>query len=135
MKNEKLYHETVDILANAYMNNTLVHGTCAACAVGNIIAARQGMQVIKNSETTFMWAKATIEEGITLGSPKWQSVFVTKTKETSGRGRILRAHLDLNNYYGMAKKQIDATGYEPIQLAYMEKRFEQANSPFNDFVT
>jgi hypothetical protein len=38
-KNE-LFNETVTILVKAYMNDTLEHADCEACAVGNIIAAR-----------------------------------------------------------------------------------------------
>jgi hypothetical protein len=37
MINEPLYRRTVDILVNAYFNDTLKHGDCFACAVGNIV--------------------------------------------------------------------------------------------------
>ncbi len=35
----ELYNKTVNILVDAYFNDTLEHGNCYACAVGNIIAA------------------------------------------------------------------------------------------------
>lgn len=38
MKNEKLFHETIDILVKAYLNETLIHSDCSACAVGNLVA-------------------------------------------------------------------------------------------------
>lgn len=51
MKNKKLFNETVDILVKAYMNDTLEHGSCSACAVGNIITARLGDEYFG----TFEW--------------------------------------------------------------------------------
>ena len=47
MKNPELYKKTVDILVAAYFNDTLEHGNCYACAVGNIIAGNCGYGFIK----------------------------------------------------------------------------------------
>lgn len=37
MKNPELFHKTVGILVKAYLNESLVHNSCQACAIGNII--------------------------------------------------------------------------------------------------
>lgn len=42
MKRPELYQKTVDILVKAYFDDTLQHGNCYACAVGNIIAGNCG---------------------------------------------------------------------------------------------
>lgn len=47
MKNQELFNKTISILVNAYQNNTLEHHNCYACAVGNIIAANCGYNLIK----------------------------------------------------------------------------------------
>lgn len=55
MKNEKLFNETVDILVKAYQNDTLVYTSCARCAVGNIVSARNpGISYFDNLK----WANA-----------------------------------------------------------------------------
>lgn len=45
MKNPELYNKTVEILVQSYLNDTLVKGSCACCAVGNIIAANSGVVI------------------------------------------------------------------------------------------
>ena len=40
MKNPELFNETISILVKAYFDGTLRHNDCAACAVGNMVAAR-----------------------------------------------------------------------------------------------
>ncbi len=52
MKNKSLYDKTVSILVDAYMNDTLQHGNCFACAVGNIVAANCDVKTF-----TFSWSK------------------------------------------------------------------------------
>lgn len=47
MDNTEKFNETVGILVKAYLNDTLEHGNCHACAVGNIIAAHCGYKYVK----------------------------------------------------------------------------------------
>jgi hypothetical protein len=42
MIKEPLYHKTIGILVDAYFDDTLQHGNCSACAVGNLVAAAKG---------------------------------------------------------------------------------------------
>lgn len=38
-EDKKKFHETVGILVQAYLNDTLIHQSCQHCAVGNLITA------------------------------------------------------------------------------------------------
>lgn len=40
MNQQEKFNETVGILVKAYMQGTLIHGNCQACAVGNLVAAK-----------------------------------------------------------------------------------------------
>jgi len=55
MKNEAKFNETVSILVRAYLNDTLIHGDCCACAVGNIISdgGKYHIRVDENCNTWF----------------------------------------------------------------------------------
>src|SRR5688572_25079170 len=54
MKNKPLYHKTVDILVQAYFDDTLVSGHQCGCAVGNLVAANMGIRLIKNDVETVL---------------------------------------------------------------------------------
>jgi len=45
MTNQKKFEHSVNVLLKALLNNTLVHGRCKACAVGNLIAASLGINI------------------------------------------------------------------------------------------
>src|SRR5258706_8814339 len=55
MKNELLYNKTINILKEAYFNNTLQHNNCYACAVGNIIAGNMGLKFYMGDRGTLIW--------------------------------------------------------------------------------
>lgn len=110
MKNKELFTKTVNILVDAYFKNTLQHGSCAACAVGNIIACNMGLKI---SEDLCFWEK----KGKTIYSD-WDNVFVT-TREGQ--------EINPKEYFGEAKKQIDSTGYTWQELAKVEFAFETAD--------
>lgn len=114
MKNNlDLYNKTVDILFNAYFNDTLHHGQCHACAVGNLINARMP------------FTKKQIEEMKTnkLGNPiYWPSVFCTYNAKHGRPDREFHP----SRYTGVAKDQIDSTGYSLEELSEIEYRFETA---------
>ena len=105
MKNKALYEKTVSILVDAYMNDTLVHGDCGACAVGNLCAAYG----FKERESPF-------EEGPTRES--WAELFYTGIG-----GQYVNAQA-LKDPDVMAV--INATGYHWKQLAQIERAFEMA---------
>lgn len=102
MKKKELYQKTVDILVQAYFNDTLEHSDCTACAVGNIVAA--------NIETcTIPYSSKLPWRG------EWSNVFCTSGCEQD---------IDPSEYRGNAKLVIDATGYKWQELAKIEKAFE-----------
>lgn len=106
MNRPELYNKTVDILVQAYMNDTLQHANCHACAVGNLIAANMGIGYSKSKYETTMWNREF---------PVWIDVHCMKA---DGQ------HLNFCNYTGEAKEQIDATGYSPYETAGIELAFE-----------
>ncbi len=113
MKNQELFDRTISILVKAYQQNTLEHGNCYVCAVGNLVAA--------NMKIKFSFSKIWDSEKM----PQWDDVFST------ARGLQRREEL---NYIGEAKRQIDATGYTWEDLAQIEFAFETAEKGNNDDV-
>lgn len=113
MKNEELYHKTVDILVQAYFNDTLAHSDCSACAVGNIVAANTGIVFEKCKYSgSFYWKD---NEG-----PFWGNLFHTDsdTKEQIFDGAYLIDEKVLC--------EIKSTGYNVYDLMKIEYAFETA---------
>lgn len=106
MKNKELFDRTVKILVSAYLNNSLVHRNCHACAVGNMIAANLNIPYDQNLK----WIGRQVA---------WKEVFVTFRYQIA---QIKRPWA----YTGEAKEQIDATGYCWQELAKIEYAFERA---------
>lgn len=106
MKNKELFDRTVKILVNAYLNNTLVHNNCCACAVGNLIAANLQIKY----DPYLKWTGRQLA---------WSKVFVTMPFKSE---QVQRPWA----YNGSAKEQIDATGYTWQELALIEAAFESA---------
>lgn len=106
MKNKELFDNTVKILVNAYLNNSLVHNNCHACAVGNLVAANMSLKYSKNLK----WIGEQVA---------WSTVFVTLRFQIAQMRRPWA-------YTGKAKQQIDATGYTWQELAQVEYAFERA---------
>jgi hypothetical protein len=120
MKNPELYHKTISILVKSYLENTLVHGNCQACAVGNLIAGN----------LNYKYSKPIDED---LDQIKWdhcdshrKEIFWYGVLGTAGG----RSFLNLENYEGIAKSQIDITGYSPQELLLIENRFESTYKYF-----
>lgn len=108
------FENTVDILVKAYLNDTLKHGNCAACAVGNIVAKSleykvQGHSWLKNNKSII---------------PEWDLVFCTA---------FFKQDVDETFYFGTAKKQIDSTGYTWRELSRIEKAFESIRCKSEDW--
>lgn len=103
MNRPELYHKTVDILVQAYFNDTLKHGTGCGCAVGNMVCANLYNGDFKRWSYDYSW-------------PSWNAVIDYSFSKP-----------DLKSYHGVAKDQIDSTGYSVRELAEIEKAFESAN--------
>jgi hypothetical protein len=120
MINPELYKKTVDILYDAYFNNTLVHGDFCACAVGNLIAANTGEKILlRNTAVHMDGRKRRIMKLDSERSPEWIKVFYTVG--------INDTLFNSCNYKGFAKLEIDSTGYSLQELMKIEYAFEVAN--------
>lgn len=133
MKNKQLYDKTVSILEQAYLKNELVHGDCMACAVGNLVkhsgldcyktkeelqvAIDKGAIYVKDLDKPFlpMWKQVFY----TTGNALWEAIFGEKSPK--------HQKTNPDNYRGVIKQLIDATGYTWQELAKIEFAFETAN--------
>lgn len=114
------FENTVDILVRAFINGTLAHGDCAACAVGNIIADNIGAQIVEIEEVGrggAGWLRKRDGYPLTIG---WSDVFCTRDNHQI---------INPKNYIGPIKAQIDASGYHWKELAKIEAAFESAHNP------
>jgi hypothetical protein len=104
------FNNSIGVLVKAYFNDTLVHGQCHACAVGNLVGAARQVPIIKDIRNMpgKYWVKVA----------PWSNVFMTVRNEQE---------IDLNAYQGEAKEAIDSTGYTWQELARIEYAFETAD--------
>lgn len=109
-----LYKETVDILYQAYFNDTLHHQYCTSCAIGNIVAARMDCIIVGRGENA-LWRHL----GGRIIGPAWGSFVYTSGKNEQ---TIRLKALDDQE----VREQIQATGYEPHEVAQIEFAFETA---------
>lgn len=105
MKNESLFHKTVNILVQAYLNDTLVPSMCSACAVGNLVAANCGYKIDMDMP---------LYKGFVR--PMWQKlVWSNKEHEVTDE-----------TYY-----QIQSTGYSVDELRQIERAFMNGGYPYD----
>lgn len=116
MIREQLYHKTVDILKQAYFDDTLKHGNCFACAVGNIIAANMGKKIIRVKSgfggDISVWDDAVSDNGV------------------HNRNSVTATAYVISSYVNVPApddiiKQILATGYSRHELSAIEAAFEK----------
>jgi hypothetical protein len=119
MKNETLYHRTVDILVQAYFNDTLEHDNCYACAVGNIVAANCGFvfeKDMRDEENRLMWKGFNGYGVIKLSIDDNATYFAIEYR--SGNDVSMTPNI---------KHQIEKSGYSLRELSKIEKAFERAS--------
>lgn len=102
MTNIEKFNETVSILVKAYLNNTLEHGNCHACAVGNIIASKMGISITEG-RYGMVWPDGN--------DPVWfDAIWI---------GEVLPHKITIE-----IAKQYESTGYTGSELAKIEYAFE-----------
>lgn len=111
MKNKNLYDKTVAILVKAYLNDTLQHCECTACAVGNIVAGNLNIGLEKRGNQVYLKDESGMSSGRWFGAISYGRV-----KESRLTEEILH--------------QIKSTGYTAQQLADIEQKFEHAYAPY-----
>ena len=114
MKNEPLFNRTISILVNAYLNETLIHGECQACAVGNIIANNMGY-VPDMFGCGTQWIDKKTKKIII---PQWSYIFAY--------GILLTKNPELHL---KSMHEIKMSGYSLDELMLIEKSFEDAPKP------
>jgi hypothetical protein len=127
MKNKELYHKTIDILVKAYLNDTLVHYNCQACAVGNIIAGCNDYKYIIHDKACDVYKVRWNHTNHPEQQIHWYEVFGTTFSKQFFNPEL---------YSGVAKAQIDSTGYALEELMEIERAFETCNksSDVNKFM-
>ena len=105
MKNKDLFNRTISILVKAYQKDTLKHGDCEACAVGNLVADALNTRP-SFERNMFLHNEAAM----------WQKVFCSEEP--------MKQYIRPSMYSGETKRQIDATGYHWVDLAKIEYAFE-----------
>lgn len=108
--NRPSFDHTVSILVKAYLNDTLEHGKCEACAVGNIVHAA-GFPRYNTGECEAMKPDSC---------GNWKGVFVT-----TGGIQKMRHAVD-KDWEQIGLRMIEATGYTVEELAWVEYAFETA---------
>lgn len=105
MKRPELYHCTVSILEQAYLNDVLEHGNCYACVAGNIIAHYNNYKLVKvinhHSGNVLVWNKDVV--------PYWFQVCGGADPSPN------------------ALDQIKCTGYSAEEIKIIENAFECAD--------
>lgn len=96
------FEHTVNVLVKAYMNDTLEHENCAACAVGNIICAA-GIDLNSNTD---------------LAANAWYHAIQKLVRKSE---MYCFSHLDKVQ---IGLNQIEATGYSINELNRIESAFE-----------
>lgn len=121
------FNHSVNVLVKGYLDDTLKHGNCYACAVGNLICDSMGFEwgkTLNRGIYSVMWKNQVyptsnmIILGVLTRILGWAAVF-----STFGQLQII----EMNNYEGKAKEQIDSTGYTVEELARIEYAFETAS--------
>lgn len=119
-KTSERFDRAIKALVKGFFNETLAKGSCAACAVGNIVAECIDYKLNKNSLNA--WSSAGLK-----CNAYWGSVFTT----TNGKQR-----LDFDSYIDQAKENINSTGYTIKELAKIEYAFEtNTQITFNKYRT
>ncbi|HEY3405416.1 MAG TPA: hypothetical protein VGK59_18660 [Ohtaekwangia sp.] len=114
------FQNTVDILVKAYLNDTLKHQNCHACAVGNIVACNMGFEYVKAVDGDLIWKNQPYHASWAKNTG-WSNVF-----STCVMGRSVSKFFTKEEYTGVAKEQIDSTGYSLEDLMKIEYAFETA---------
>lgn len=118
MNRPELYNKTVDILYQAYFNDTLEHANCYACAVGNIIAANKGLRLVKDFEPSHL-GQVLYWEGWT----PYRIKCIAQTASTFPSWfQIIRPWFD--EHVNSVNEEIAATGYSILEIREIERAFE-----------
>lgn len=112
--------KAIDIFLDSLNSNTLVNGTCAACAVGNLIAAGCGIKLSRKYNFVIADNEYFLTPHGAISFTAWNNLFITGEK---GQVRNHLSDYSLENQLQM-QALIDTTGFTIDELAEIEYTFE-----------
>lgn len=125
MKKPELFHKTVGILVNAYLNDTLQHNNCWACAVGNIVAGNMGLKIEKHN---FYMCEEPYRDYQIYGIPYYN----TLTAGILATRNFSTKEIKTINLTEAQLEQAKATEYTIEELNRIEVVFENADRYYID---
>jgi len=126
MKNPELFHKSIGILVNAFINETLTHKKCCACAIGNLIAGNNGYNP-KDSATIGSRESWLIQRP---GSSIPTVIIPTYWTDVHCGGSMRKGRTEYPSVAGI--KQLESTGYNIYQTCQIEAAFENVLYEMND---
>ncbi len=118
------FEHSVDVLVKAYLNGTLKHGNCHACAVGNLVSEACGYTYKQNPMHGFGMERY---QDI-IWSHKNRYYLTDNTQEQKSWHSVVKDGSDIEHpLCDEAANQIEKTGYSVDQLYRIEIAFETAN--------
>jgi hypothetical protein len=116
MKNKERFDRTIKVLVNAFFNGTLAKGTCAACAVGNMVAAAIRLKLTRED-------MSDVEKYNVF----W--MYPLNNYRRCNNGFFIN-----DDHLQGGKEQIEATGYSVEEINKIEYTFEKyTNLHFTDY--
>ncbi len=109
------FENSVNVLVKAYLNDTLEHANCYACAIGNLVAAANNKTYTKCTDSTYLKLALLENDGRyyteKLGG-NWYDVVIPLQPDPNSK---------------LALIEIDSIGYSVVQVIRIERAFEGAS--------
>lgn len=109
--------KSIDIFLDAINEGTLAKGTCAACAVGNLVAHGMGAKVVTDKQGYY---RARDSKGTRVVNSVWNQFFMT---DNTGYTFSFLPFSDITEFPDL-QKAIDNIGFTLEELAKIEYAFE-----------
>lgn len=117
----KRVQKAIDIFLDSLNSNTLQHGTCTACAVGNLVAAGCGVQLFNRSDFIIADNDVFITPYGSIDITDWANLFITSDNGVQEKRELSRfTPSDQKRLQAL----IDTTGFTIDELAEIEYTFE-----------
>lgn len=116
------FENSVSVLVRAYMNGTLAHSACSACAVGNLVAAAIGTEPQRGSYGTLSKNGRTMERS----EDEEQRAFVFADGRRPRWAGAVLGRVPIDRLAPPVQDEIEATGYRVLELHRIERAFESA---------
>lgn len=116
------FENSVSVLVRAYMNGTLEHANCYACAVGNLVVAAKRLTFIRDERDGLMTLES-LNANNEAGA-NWFDVALRDRKKKDW----------MNTLSSDCLSEIQSTGYTIPQILRIERAFESADFREGDWM-